>query len=207
MSQLRASCWSITLFYDVANKPVDETFEIPSLPVGWKVEGQLEKCPDTGKLHFQGMAKTPQVRLSALSRIFGSKNHFEKARNVNELTQYVHKEETREKEVASKASMNMYEFATYISERFVMEDYQEMIKAEEQKCYDSDGKYKYDKGDVMLEYIDELVCDSIEEGVMGAEWNGSNPAFRAMWKKFGLAVVKRTLRARQDRQTDTPVEA
>lgn len=207
MNQTRASCWSITLYYDANEKPVDVDFQLPSIPAGWSVEGQLEKCPKTERLHYQGMAKTPQIRMSALTRVFGAKNHFEKARNQLALADYVHKDETRVGEVAGKSVMNMYDFSKYIAEKFVMEDYEQMKKDADELSYKTDGKIKADYEAVMLEYIDELVCEAIESGIEGAEWNGSNPAFRAMWKKYGLAVVRRTLRGRQDRQTDTPAEA
>lgn len=207
MSQIRASCWSLTLYYDVNDKPVDVDFQLPSIPAGWTVEGQIEECPETKRLHYQGMAKTPQIRRSALDRIFGTKNHYEKAISRVGLEDYVHKPETRIAEVATKSVMNMYDFSKYIAEKFEMEEYEIMKKTADDLSYKTDGKIKADYEAVMLEYIDELVCEAIESGIEGAEWNGSNPAFRAMWKKYGLAVVKRTLRARQDRQTDTPAEA
>lgn len=207
MSTVRSNCWSLTIYHNVNDEPIDETYTTPTLPPGWHVEGQIERCPKTEKLHYQGMAKTPQIRMSALCKVFGKKNHYEKARNVNDLTTYVHKPETRVAEVASKSVMNMYDFSKHVAEMWEEERYAEIYEKANKKSYDSDGKYKFDEGEIVLEYVDELIGECIEEGVEGAEWNGTNPAFRAMWKKFGRAVVKKTLRARQDRQTDTPAEA
>ena len=57
----RGTCWSFTI-----NNPTpdDVRCELP----GWKLEGQYERAPTTGTLHFQAMLKTPQVRWSQVQK-------------------------------------------------------------------------------------------------------------------------------------------
>lgn len=196
---VRGTYWSITIFYDVNDNPVDETYTLPLLEPGWKCEGQIERCPETQRLHFQGKLKTPQVRLSKLSSIFGKKNHFEIAKNIVALSNYVHKQDTRVCEVATQQTMNMYEFSDYIVGLWKQEDFEERIDRWQQDAFDKEGS-KLTRGDIVLEYVDSLVRLCIREGVRGAEWHATNPAFRAMWKKFGEEVALR--KGTADRQTD-----
>lgn len=200
---VRGTNWSITIFYDNNNEPVSETYNPPLLPPGWKCEGQIEKCATTNRIHYQGKLKTPQVRVSQIGSIFGKKNHFEIAKNIMALSNYVHKDETRVCAVETAQTMNMYEFSNYIVDLWNEEDFKERIDAWQQEAFDKEGS-KQSRGDIVLEYVDSLVIDCIEKGVRGAEWHATNPAFRAMWKKFGEAVARR--KGAADRQTDRQTE-
>ena len=67
-STKRSTCWSVTI-----NNPTADDEECIALArqVNWTVEGQLEKGVE-GTLHCQLMVKTPQVRFSALKKMFPS---------------------------------------------------------------------------------------------------------------------------------------
>lgn len=58
---------------------------------------QLEKCPDTGKLHFQGFASfNPQKRRKQIVDLLAPyKCHVEGARNPYKAARYCEKEDTR----------------------------------------------------------------------------------------------------------------
>lgn len=88
----RGSCWSITV-----NNPTLADME-PELPPCWKLTGQLESGEE-GTTHYQGMLSTPQVRFSAVKKVF-QRAHIELARNKAALAKYVHKDDTRIAEVS-----------------------------------------------------------------------------------------------------------
>lgn len=94
MSQMsstqRSTCWSVTI-----NNPTADDEECIALArqLSWQVEGQLEKGKE-GTPHYQLMVKTPQVRFSALKKVF-PRAHIEVAREPAALRQYVAKEDTR----------------------------------------------------------------------------------------------------------------
>lgn len=97
MSTQRATSWSLTL-----NNPTSADEECINLArqKGWKVEGQLEKG-ENGTPHYQLLVQTPQVRFSAVKKMF-PRAHIEVARNVAALKEYVHKEKTREGELPTQ---------------------------------------------------------------------------------------------------------
>lgn len=65
---------------------------IPPIVAEWG--RQTEKCPDTGRLHYQGYLRTTrQVRLSQLKGVFPGV-HFEIARNWSASKNYCKKSET-----------------------------------------------------------------------------------------------------------------
>ena len=59
----RGSTWSITI-----NNPSEKDLH-PTLPAKWAMTGQLEKGAE-GTEHYQGMVSTPQVRFSAVKKVF-----------------------------------------------------------------------------------------------------------------------------------------
>lgn len=211
MTTCRASNWLLTIYYDNNNNEVGEQYNPPQMPPGWKCEGQIERCPETQRLHYQGKLHTPQVRMSQLQNIFGKKNHFEIIKNVNAVSNYVHKEETRVCEVATAQTMSMYEFSDHIAKIWDESEFNELVtemnawNERHEKEIILNKVKRRERGDLVLEYVDNLVMECIEEGVRGAEWNATNPAFRAMWKKFGEAVVRRNKAV--GRQTDRQTES
>lgn len=96
----RSSSWSLTI-----NNPTDADEECINVArqKGWKVEGQLEKG-ENGTPHYQLLLSTGQVRFAAVKKVF-PRAHIEPARNFKALQQYVHKEDTREAELADQSEL------------------------------------------------------------------------------------------------------
>lgn len=171
----RATCWSITI-----NNPNQDEYSIV-LPAGWKLEGQLERGEE-GTLHYQGMLKTPQVRFSAVKRIF-PRAHIEVARNPAALKKYVNKDDTR---VASVESIpTLFEYQTIIAAKWVQNEYDARLQFAIAK-----GGVP-DPDDLALSYLDDLVAADIESGRRGAEFIAINPMWRSSWKKFWRSIIKR----------------
>lgn len=172
----RATCWSITI-----NNPKKEEYEIV-LPVGWKLEGQLEKGEEEGTLHYQGMLKTGQVRFSAVKKVF-PRAHIEVARNVAALKKYVNKEETRVQSVQSIPTL--FEYQTIIAEKWIEDEF----KARIQRVIEANQIPDFDV--IALRYIDSLVAADIESGRRGAEFIAINPMWRSSWKIFWRSIINR----------------
>lgn len=171
----RATCWSITI-----NNPITTDYQIP-LPVGWKIEGQLERG-EQGTEHYQGMLRTPQVRFSAVKKLF-PKAHIEVARNEVALKKYVHKVETRVAEV--ERIPTLFEYQTIIAEKWVEDDFQKLVEGYVQKTTVSDIN------EIAMRYLDSLVAADIEGGRRGAEFIAINPMWRSSWKLFWRSIIKR----------------
>lgn len=172
----RATCWSITI-----NNPTDEDMvAVKSPPVpGWKMSGQMEQGKE-GTMHYQGMLQTPQVRFSAVKKIY-PRAHIEVARNKKALETYVRKEDTRIETVDSSHIPSIFDYQTIIANKWKQDEYDEMARQLPRK----------DRDDVAMLYLDSLVSQDIERGQRGAEWIASNPMWRNSWKKFWRAIIKR----------------
>jgi len=172
----RASCWSVTI-----NNPEEREYLNVSMPPGWYLEGQIEKG-ESGTPHFQGMLKTPQVRMGCVKRYF-QRAHIEPARSEYHLKAYVHKEESRVAAVKSTHALNVFQLqeqviAAWDDRRF--EDYTQL--------YLRDG----DVDDLYLRFADILVKEMIAAGACGGiEYVAINPMWRTAWRKFGSAIVYR----------------
>lgn len=172
----RATCWSITI-----NNPLITDYQIP-LPVGWTLEGQLEKG-EQGTEHYQGMLRTPQARFSAIKKVF-PRAHIEVAKNPAALKKYVHKEETRVAEV--ERIPTLFEYQTLIAKKWVEDEYQERVK----RCIQSNKIPDFDE--IAMCYLDTLVATDIEQnGRRGAEFIAINPMWRASWRKFWRSIIIR----------------
>lgn len=171
----RATCWSITI-----NNPEEVEYKV-ELPPGWTLEGQLEKGEE-GTLHFQGMLKTPQVRFSAVKKVF-PRGHIEVARNRKALEKYVNKVETCVAKVEKNVSRipTLYEYQGIIAAKWVQSKYEEWCQEFSRKNPD----------DVAMIYLDSLVAEDIENGRRGAEFIAINPEWRASWKRFWRSIIKR----------------
>lgn len=189
----RATCWSITI-----NNPKLEEYSIP-LPPSWSLDGQLEKGSE-GTEHYQGMLKTPQVRFSAVKKVF-PRAHIEVARNPNALKKYVHKEETRIAEVDRIPTL--FEYQTIIANKWVEDEYQERVK----RCIQSNKIPDFDE--IAMRYIDTLVAADIESGRRGAEFIAINPMWCSSWKHFWRSIIKRNgaSSAKGSPQVSRPQEA
>lgn len=177
----RGSGWSITIFDE------DKSWETATLPAKWALVGQMEKCPDTGKIHFQGMLTTPQVRFSAVKRVF-PKAHIELARDKRALHAYVRKEDTRIQSLPDRCSNipTLWDYSDKLAVSYIEEEFKKF-----QDKYSDQEICKLTKNDMLLEYIDTLVCKDIESGQKGVEFICVNPMFRSAWKRYGTSIVSR----------------
>lgn len=181
----RASCWSITI-----NNPSDVDTS-PSLPAGWTFQGQMERGEE-GTDHFQGMLLTPQVRFSAVKKVF-PRAHIEVARNRAALQKYVKKEETRtgEYQVVRSEMPTLFEYQTTIAKKFEVKKLNERYAKKIEEWREKDRGSPPDLDELAMEYLDELVADDIENGMRGVEYIAINPMWRSSWKKFWRSIIKR----------------
>lgn len=192
----RASCWSITI-----NNPSDADVKV-ELPAKWKLEGQYEEGAE-GTRHFQGMLTTPQVRFSAVKKVF-PRSHIEVARNKKALEQYVKKEETRVGEFETKVSEipSWYEYSNELAKRFDLDEYNQ--KTRELQAKDIFDYETY--GNLRLKMIDAMIEEDIESGRKGIEWIGVNPNFRQAWKRYGVALARREQRSDDPPDQDDQID-
>lgn len=102
--------WACTLYGKNMHQALE--FQITGLAPEFikKVYGGQEKCPETGRLHFQGhISCRRQVRMSQLLSIFPG-GHFEIARDPNKSIAYAMKKDTSSGE--KKAVDNAVTFST-----------------------------------------------------------------------------------------------
>lgn len=192
----RASCWSITI-----NNPSDADVNV-ELPAKWKLEGQYEEGAE-GTRHFQGMLSTPQVRFSAVKKVF-PRSHIEVARNKKALEQYVKKEDTRVGEFETKVSEipSWYEYSNELAKRFKLSEYAQKIRE-----YQAKDIFDYESyGNLRLKMVDEMIAEDIESGRKGIEWIGVNPNFRQAWKRFGEAIARREQRSDDPPDQDDQID-
>ena len=192
MTEIRSNCWSITIF--------DETYKTAQYPKTWELTGQLEKCPETGKEHYQGMLTTPQERFAAIKKVFRTA-HIEKARKPTALAQYVKKEDTRLQSVPDRKGdiPTLWDYSEKVAILWNDDDFNKI-------CDDFDvnaslaDKTKTTQGDLALRYVDSIISQEIRNGSFGVEFIAINPMFRSAWKKFYADMV---LRARKRAKEDS----
>lgn len=169
----RSTCWSLTI-----NNPSSDDEECISLArqKGWQIYGQIEKG-ESGTLHYQMMLKTPQVRFSAVKKMF-PRAHIEVAKNSVALSKYVNKEETREAPLPREQNK-----------------YPPLSKLWELIYEGLPIKYIYPSQQVIpkeevMPLFDSIVSELIEQGYM-IETMCVNPQVRACWKTYHLAIIHR----------------
>jgi len=203
----RGTCWSVTI-----NNPTESDLK-PELPAGWRMEGQMEKG-DEGTEHFQGMVNTPQVRFSALKKVF-PRAHIELAKNRKALEKYVHKPETRIGEVDNVVSNipTLFAYQHTIAARWDDDEWNMFYNTRREQEGGTTVVSKQEaEADIALAYVDYLVGLDIEKGVCGIEYIAINPMWRSAWKKFYRQLVNRErtaiLKSQQDiynaREEDAP---
>lgn len=187
----RASTWAVTAFFDTDKTPSKQTREHQiqvATDKGWKVQGQVEKCPDTNNLHYQLMVKTPQIRAGALMDIFTSADVYP-AQNKKALETYVHKEDTRVEELKPvKIPVQWKEFRDKFYDWLVQEQ-----DVNSHSFMDEDRTRLWDRF-VGLSWMEGIECDLI----------GVNPQYRScILKYWDAGICLADLRRKTDRQTDT----
>ena len=180
---------------NVAKTTADECIQ-QARAAGWQVEGQLEKGEE-GTDHYQLMVSTPQVRFSAIKKMFPTA-HIEVARKPQALKAYVHKEDTREGMLPEQTkfypSVNkMWELMFDWTTKEYPDYYESMIK-----------EYQRMSAEKRLRDLDERAAGLIEHGYF-VEHHVVNPQVRSGFAKFAPEIIRRTqriLEAAADRQTD-----
>lgn len=161
MSKERHSAWSLTLFNNEWKDFQHST---------WDLEGQEELCPETGKLHYQGMLHTGQVRWSAVKKVF-PKAHIEPCRDPVALRKYVHKEATRAPAPRTGRTMNRDKFFADVFEHM----------------WNSDADHMEE--DIKTDRHCNLLLQVVEQMLMaGGDWSYSymamNPQTKQLWERF-----------------------
>jgi len=145
-----------------------------------------------GTRHFQGMLKTPQVRPSAVKKVF-PRAHIEVARDPQALSKYCHKEETRLETHITQ--LNMFTAQKLIADQWNEVEWQAIIRPHMEKG-------ETDFGAQALEYLDTLVAVEITKGTQCLEFIAINPMWRSSWKRFYRSIIKR--HARQVQAPSSP---
>jgi len=175
----RGTAWSVTLNMKTVSKERCEGMIDQARQANWGVQGQIEEGKE-GTPHYQLLVKTPQVRFSAVKRIFPTA-HIEKARNVKALEKYVHKEEGR-LEGMKTIERKFVQFPE-VRKKF----FQWVIEEEHDQVSDYDRKLSIWDEFISLSIRERIECDVI----------GVNPQYRSIIQKYWLAYVDV---AKEDRQ-------
>jgi len=194
-STQRASAWSVTI-----NNPTEDDFENINLArqKGWQIIGQLELGKNGGTRHYQLMAKTPQVRFSAVKKAF-PRAHIEVARNVSALEAYVHKEDTRAGELPTEQEQypSLVRYWELVTRFF--DNPNEFHCLDQMAWSDENVRFLREVSEDMfrakpLALLDLATRSLIKRGYM-VEGIATNPATRQAWKLFGREILHRSLRA------------
>jgi len=204
--QICGSNWSVTYWFDTENSPskakVDEYIDI-ARQAGYVINGQVEKAPTTGNLHYQLQVKTPWTRKSAVKKLLPTA-WIEKTKKDVALKQYVKKEDTRvaplldaddKYPTTNKLWELVYrEFDVYEKHGWYIDP--DDPESEVVLYHDCDQKEL--EGDP-LAFFDKVMGRLIRRGYY-VDMLASNPAIRSFWKKFWRDVLFRTRET--VRQTD-----
>lgn len=187
----RGSNWSITLNMKTVSQERCEEFIETAKGLGWGIEGQIEEG-DEGTRHYQLLVKTPQIRFSAVKKVFPTA-HIEKARNVAALKRYVHKDETRVEEFKTVENR-------FVQYKDIRDKFFEWVLA----TYYQDQEVELNDQDYMGIW-DKFIGISIAEGIE-CDVIGVNPQYRSCIQRYWKSYVHRQLDRQTDRQTETSSE-
>lgn len=197
--------WSVTI-----NNPVQEDEECINLArqKGWKVVGQIEKG-ENGTPHYQLAVKTPQVRFSAMKKMF-PRGHIEVARSAPALLQYVEKEATRVASLPTQQdkypSLSKYWDLVFLHLNGLEKDGLDYIALEEGKvCFYDEGRERlYRKAPLSM--LDEATRSLIQQGYH-VEGIGGNPNTRSQWKLYSDSIILRSYEAQKNVVIQTQQDA
>lgn len=184
----RGTAWSVTLNMKTISRERCEEQIDAAKQANWGVQGQIEEGKE-GIPHYQLLVKTPQVRFSAVKKVFPTA-HIEKARNVKALEKYVCKEEGRLEEM--KTIERKFVQFPEVRKKF----FQWVIEEEHDQVSDYDRKLALWDEFISLSIRERIECDVI----------GVNPQYRSIIQKYWDANVYVAFEDRQryidTRQTD-----
>jgi len=178
MSGDRGTNWSVTLNMKNVSRATCESMINQAKLSNWGVQGQIEEGKE-GTPHYQLLVKTPQVRFSAVKKMFPT-GHIEKARNVKALEAYVHKDEGRLEEMKTIER----KFVTFPEVR------NKFFQWVVDEGYGDTGCYER-----KLSHWDEFIGLSIEERIE-CDVVGVNPQYRSIIQRYWTNFVRVALEDR-----------
>jgi len=195
-SSVRANCWSVTLNMKTVKKETCDEMIQQARAAGWTVTGQEEMGGENP--HYQLMVQTPQVRFSAVKKMFPT-GHIEPARNRSALAKYVTKEATRvgalpEHDEKYVTASKLWDMIYQVNDRIGLWD---KMNDDEVRCYKDHEQTKIEADP--LAFFDLMIGHFIRQGYY-VDMLACNPAIRSFWKKFWRDILYRSCKA--DRQTD-----
>jgi len=193
--------WSVTI-----NNPNADDEESINLArqKGWQVLGQLE-VGENGTPHYQLAVKTPQVRFSALKKMF-PRAHIEVAKSAPALLRYVEKEATRAGDLPTQQdkypSLSKYWDLVFRHLNGLEKDGLDYIALEEGKvCFYDEGRERlYRKAPLSM--LDEATRHLITQGYH-VEGIGGNPNTRSQWKLFSDSIILRSYEEAKNVEVET----
>lgn len=201
----RANLWEVTI-----NNPTDSDRECLSLAMqkGWKVIGQKE-VGENGTPHWQMAIRTPQVRFSAVKKMF-PRGHISVARSAPALLKYVTKEQTRAGDLPTQQdkypSLSKFWDLVFQYLNGLEKDGLDYVALEEGKVrfYDEGRERLYRKAPLTM--LDEAMRNLIVRGYH-VEGIGCNPNTRSQWKICGDAILLRSYEAAKNVTIQTQQDA
>jgi len=196
----RATCWSVTLNMKTVKKETCDEMIQQARSAGWTITGQEEMGGENP--HYQLMVQTPQVRFSAMKKMFPT-GHIEVARNRQALAKYVTKEDTRvgalpEHDEKYVTASRLWDMIYNVNETRMLWD---RLDDENVRCY-KEADQKLLEADP-LAFFDRMIGLFIRQGYF-VDMLACNPAVRSFWKKFWPDILYRSRET--DRQTDRQAE-
>lgn len=183
-SNARSTRWSVTINLKTVSRATADECIARARQQDWHVFGQLEKG-DSGTEHYQLAVQTPQVRFSALKKIFPTA-HIEVAKDWDALLTYCQKEETRV-EALKEVSTG------YITWKQLRDMFAEWLSDQEFEQHSVDHERRLQVWD---KFIGQLIENGYEVDLMGMNAN-----YRACIAKYWRHYLNRYIQT--DRQTDT----
>lgn len=177
----RATKWSVTINMKNVSRETAEECIARARQSNWEVIGQIEKG-ESGTEHYQLALKTPQVRFTAVKKMFPTA-HIEVAKDWNALLHYVQKEDTRV-ETLKKVEL---QFVTF---KMVRDKFFEWF------CTRSPPFAPVRDDEQKLSYWDQFIGLSIQEGIE-CDVLGVNPQYRSCIMRYWDSYIRR----QTDRQT------
>jgi len=193
-SKTRGSQWAFTA-YEHQWKYFDD-FKIEGHPVIRMLKWQTEKCPDSGRLHYQGAIHTYQCRHSTLRSLFPGV-HIGKAREWHKLLSYVKKNDTAIPDTrVTLQNEEVREFYSFDDKMVMLSDAWAACNADDAEAI---VRYKLDNDSQDAEFwwlLTHKVLPMYGRQVAGAF---ADPAVRTFWRHTSAFWL------RQDQETRQPL--
>jgi len=179
----RATRWSVTINLKTVSRSTAEECIARARQRDWRVFGQLEQG-DSGTEHFQLAVATPQVRFSAVKKVFPTA-HIEVAKDWNALLAYCSKEETRVDTLKNVSTG----YIPWSQLRNMFFDHVREVQVE----HVTDAEERTREWDI---FIGLCIQRGFEVDVMGV-----NPQYRSCIQRYWVSYLHR----QTDRQTEQTV--